>query len=91
MQFVRMLILWVLAATVASFFLRLYMRSVRRENLEKRWDENNPDGLEAEREAYVERGMEEFEEALWPKLIAWGIYVIPFIFIVVVHIFTTYY
>lgn len=91
MKFVRLLLLWLVISSVVYFAVSVYVRSLRRESLEKRWAENNPGGDLVTRDAYVEQGVEQYEEGPWPTLLKIGIYVVPLIFIVVVHIFTTYY
>ena len=91
MSFVRLLILWAVICTAVYFAVSIFMRSVRREALEKRWIEDNPGGDLMTRDVYVEQGIEQYEAGPWPTLLKIGIYVVPLVFIVTVHIFTTYY
>ncbi|MFN4155698.1 MAG: hypothetical protein ACK4HF_13670 [Paracoccaceae bacterium] len=59
--------------TVVFFIMRIYLRSVRRERLEKRFDAG---GIEGDRAAYIERGMAMYERGLKKRLL-WLIYIIP--------------
>lgn len=59
--------------TVAYFLVSIYSRSVRREKLEKRW---KAEGLEGDREAWIEAGMRDYEKGLKKRLL-WLIYIIP--------------
>ncbi|PPB82322.1 hypothetical protein LV82_00250 [Albidovulum inexpectatum] len=75
--FIRLAVLGVAGMTVMYFLLSIYSRSVERERLEKEWDERHPGGGDAEaRDAYIERGMQEYERSLRHKLI-WLVYVLP--------------
>ncbi|EAR52385.1 hypothetical protein OG2516_07907 [Oceanicola granulosus HTCC2516] len=75
MQFIRLLIFGLLALTVVYVCVSLYSRSVRREKLEERWDAA-PEGDAVDREAYIARGMEEYERSLRKRLILL-VYVVP--------------
>jgi hypothetical protein len=59
--------------TAVYFLLAIYSRSVRREALEKEYDEG---GIDAEREAFIAEGMQRYEHSLRRKLI-WLVYIIP--------------
>jgi len=59
--------------TVAYFLVSIYSRSVRREKLEKRW---KAEGLEGDRDAWIEAGMRDYEKGLKKRLL-WLIYIIP--------------
>lgn len=75
--FIRLAVLGIAGMTVMYFLLSIYSRSVERERLEKEWDERHPDGGDAQaRDAYIERGMQEYERSLRHKLI-WLVYVLP--------------
>jgi Ca2+/Na+ antiporter len=75
--FLRLAVFGFIAMSVAYVLLSIYSRSVRREELEKKWDsgavggDDNPD-----RDAYIEGGMKEYEKSLRRKLI-WLVYVLP--------------
>ena len=58
---------------IIYFFVGLYSRSVRREKLEKRWVS---EGLEGNRDAWIEEGMKAYDRGLKKKLL-WLIYILP--------------
>ena len=91
MNFVRLIIFGAIGLTILYFLISIYSRSVRREKLEDRWAEDHVDGGDRqEREAFIEKGMAEYDASLRPKLILL-VYVIPAVFVVVIHVLTTYY
>ena len=64
--------------TIIYFVTGIYSRSVRREKLEKEWD-NDParEGVPAdERRAFIETGMIAYDKGLKKRLL-WLIYVVP--------------
>ncbi|MEM7076396.1 MAG: hypothetical protein AAGA28_13730 [Pseudomonadota bacterium] len=69
----RLLIIGFVVLTVIFFCLSYYSRSVRRGKLETWWEE---EGRPGDREAYIRKGLEQYEGSLRRKLI-WGVYVIP--------------
>ncbi|MDQ2094104.1 hypothetical protein [Rhodalgimonas zhirmunskyi] len=90
MGLVRLLIFGGIGLTILYFLISIYSKSVRRERLENQWAEDHPEGGdETAREAFVERGMADYESSFRPKLILL-VYVIPAIFVVVIHFVTTY-
>jgi hypothetical protein len=75
--FLRMAVFGLIGMTVLYWLLRLYFRSIRREDLEKAWDRDHPDGGDpAARAAHIAAGMERYGRSLRAKLI-WLVYVIP--------------
>lgn len=79
-----------LALSVVYVLVSIYSRSVHREQLEKEWDEDPPDGAgEAERAAYVEAGLAEYEHGLRHKLI-WLVYIIPLVVVAVLIYLVNY-
>jgi len=91
MGFIRLVIFGFIALTIIYFLVSVYSRSIRREKLEKRWAAENPDAVdETARDAYVEQGIKEYNAGIRPKLILL-VYVVPVVFVSVVHIITTYY
>lgn len=90
MGLVRLFIFGGIGLTILYFLISIYSKSVRRERLENEWAENHPEGgEETAREAFIERGMAQYNSSFRPKLILL-VYVIPAIFVVVIHIVTTY-
>lgn len=78
MNFVRLLVLAVVASAVVYFSLAWYLRSVRRERLEKEWDAEHPHGDPADRRREVEEQVEAFTQTL-PYRALWLIYVLPIV------------
>ncbi len=71
----RLGVVALIGLTVVYFVVGIYSRSVRREKLEKRWAS---DGLEGDRETWIEDGMKAYEHGLKKKLM-WLIYIIPMV------------
>ena len=64
-----------LVLTVFYVCLSLYSRSVRKEKLEREWDEEIREG---DRDAFVRAGLLEYRNSLRRKLIL-GVYIVPLI------------
>jgi hypothetical protein len=77
---VRLVVVVFVVLTVFYFLISIYARSLRRERLEKRWEE---EGRTGSREAYVRAGMAAYDASLRPRLIL-GVYIIPTAVIAVV-------
>jgi len=88
MGFVRFVVFGFVGLSILYLCISVYSRSVRREKLEKAWDEENvgSDDLAA-RNAYVEKGIAAYNNSFRPKLIGL-VYVIPTV-IVMVIVYTT--
>lgn len=81
--FLRLAVIGFVGLSVAYLLLSIYSRSVRREELEKTWAADHPDGGDPDgREAYIETGMKDYEKSLRSKLIVL-VYVIPLILMAV--------
>ena len=90
MGLIRLVFFGFIGLSVVYFMISVYSKSVRREKLEDRWGEDNPDSKdEAAREAFVDQGMVEYNTGIRPKLILL-VYVIPAIIVAVIHFLTTY-
>ncbi|MEZ5798285.1 MAG: hypothetical protein R3D63_12830 [Paracoccaceae bacterium] len=76
----RLAVIWFVILTVAYVIVGIYSRSVRREKLEKRWI---AEGLEGDRDAWIEAGMKAYETGLKKKLL-WLIYIVPMVAFVVI-------
>lgn len=76
--FLRAMILLLLLEAGFYLLLRVYIRSLRREKLEKLWDRQNPDmaGDNPQREAYLTREMADFETSLRTRLL-WLVFILP--------------
>ena len=68
---IRLAVVGYIGLTIVYFIMRVYLRSVRRERLEKRFDAG---GIEGDRDAY-EKGLK--------KNLLWLIYIIPTVAVVV--------
>jgi hypothetical protein len=69
----RLLVVGFVLMTAAYWLISVYSRSVRREKLEKRFDEGDVGG---DRDAYIQAGMAAYDKGLRKKLI-WLVYVVP--------------
>jgi hypothetical protein len=69
----RLFVMALIAMTVVYFVVGLYSRSVRREKLEKRWV---AEGMEGDRDLWIEEGMKAYDKGLKKRLL-WLIYIIP--------------
>lgn len=75
--FLRVVVLGFIALSVVYVLVSIYSRSVRREKLEKEWDSEHSGADDtAARETFVDRGMEDYDRSIRPKLILL-VYVIP--------------
>lgn len=63
---IRLAVFGIIFLAVAYLLVSIYSRSVRREKLEKKWDNEIKTG---DRDAYVEKGMQEYDAGFRKKLI----------------------
>ncbi|WP_368184907.1 hypothetical protein [Aestuariibius sp. HNIBRBA575] len=90
MALVRLVLVGAIVLTICYFAISAYSRSVRREKLENRWDEEHPDDLDmAARDTYIAQGMDQYENGLRKRLILL-VYVIPVIAVGLIIWFTNY-
>jgi preprotein translocase subunit YajC len=82
----RLLIIGFLVLSVVYFCLSLYSRAVRREKLEREWDDQVQQG---DRDAFVEAGLSEYDGSLRRKLIL-GVYIVPLTVISAIIYFTNF-
>ncbi|MGC9418617.1 MAG: hypothetical protein ACP5EN_06535 [Rhodovulum sp.] len=82
----RFLLLGIVVLTVVYVCVSLYSRAVRRERLEREWDEEIREG---DREAFIRDGLEEYDGSLRRKLIL-GVYVIPMIVVATIVYIVNY-
>ncbi|MDP2739746.1 MAG: hypothetical protein Q8O82_13860 [Pseudorhodobacter sp.] len=83
---IEALVLGYIALTVVYLLVSVYSRSVRREKLENRFDAG---GVEGDRDAYIEKGVEAYERSLRKRLI-WLVYIIPILAVVVIIYLVNY-
>jgi len=82
----RLLIFGLIFLTVVYFGLSWYFRSERRRRMEHDWEET---GRPGSREAYVEAGMEQYQQSLRRRLI-WLVYIVPVTAIIIIIYVTNY-
>ena len=71
----RLFFVGLIILSVVYFLVSVYLRSVRRENLEKRWV---AEGLEGDRDPWIEQKLKEGDRGLRHWLL-WLIYIIPMV------------
>ena len=84
MGFIKLVVFGFIGLTVIYLSVSLYSRSVRKERLEDRFDEEHPDGgAPGARDAFVAEGMQAYNNSIRPKLIGL-VYVVPTVVIAVI-------
>lgn len=79
----RLLLVGLIVLTVIYWAALVYARSVRRERLEKEYDEGSVDGdVRGHRDDYIAQGMAAYERGLKRKLL-WLVYILPVAAVVV--------
>ncbi len=82
----RLLIFGLIALTVLYLAISWYSRSVRRQKMERDWEEA---GRPGDRNAYIEAGMKQYEHSLRKRLI-WLVYIVPVVTVVVIIYLTNF-
>ncbi len=82
----RLLMILLVVLSVIYVSLSLYSRAMRRDKLEREWDEEIGTG---DREDFIRKGLVEYDGSLRRKLIL-GVYVVPIILIGTIIYFTNY-
>ncbi|SDC63729.1 hypothetical protein [Ruegeria marina] len=75
----RLVLVLLIVQTVVYVALSFYSRAVRRDKLERWWDEKGKTG---DKEAFVERGLRAYDGSFRRKLIL-GVYFVPWALIAV--------
>ncbi|MGV8954215.1 MAG: hypothetical protein ACOH2M_24160 [Cypionkella sp.] len=83
---IRLAVVGFIILTLVYFVVGIYSRSVRREWLEKKFDAG---GIEGDRDAYIEAGMQAYEHGLRRRLL-WLVYIIPTLAVGVTIYFVNY-
>lgn len=83
---VKLFLILLVALSVVYVSLSLYSRSVRRDKLEREWDEEIGEG---DRDAFVKDGLKDYDQSLRRKLIL-GVYIVPILLIGIIIYFTNY-
>ncbi|SEO74361.1 hypothetical protein SAMN04490248_11117 [Salinihabitans flavidus] len=73
--------------TIIYVGLSVWSRRVRRRKLQERWDARRPT---ADREAFIRRGLERYDNSIRRKLIL-GVYVVPVLVVVTIIYLTNFY
>ncbi|MFP7672272.1 hypothetical protein ACG74X_02825 [Marivita sp. S0852] len=84
--FGRLLVIAFLVLSVVYISLSLYSRAVRRDKLEKEWDEEIQQG---DKDTFVEAGLREYDGSLRRKLIL-GVYIVPLTLMSAIIYFTNF-
>ncbi|MEO5615970.1 MAG: hypothetical protein ABIR04_13750 [Cypionkella sp.] len=82
----RAAILGFVLLSVVYVLVSIYSRSVRREKLEKKFDAG---GIEGDRDAYIEAGMQAYQKGLRHRLL-WLVYIIPAVVVSATVYFVNY-
>jgi hypothetical protein len=84
MGFIKLVVFGFIGLSIIYASLSLYSRSVHKESLEDRFDEENPGNTDkAARDAYVDAGMVAYSKSIRPKLIGL-VYVVPTVAVAVI-------
>jgi hypothetical protein len=73
--------------TIIYIALSLYSRAVRRGKLEAEWDD---EGMTGDKDAWVEKGLREYDGSLRRKLIL-GVYIVPVTLVMLLIYFVNFY
>lgn len=84
MGLVRLVVFGFVALGIIYLSISVYSRSVRREKLEEAYDENPVEGMT--REAYVTKGVEEYNRSFRPKLIGLVFVVPPVVIAAIIYV-----
>ena len=90
MGLLRLVFFGFIGLSIIYFAVSIYSRSVRRENLENEWAEDNPesDDLDA-RATFVDEGIVEYNTGIRPKLIML-VYVVPTVIVIATLVITNW-
>ena len=83
----RLLVIAFIFLTIVYVALSLYSRSVRRGKLAREWEE---DGVPEDKDTYIKRGLEEYDDSLRRKLIL-GVYIVPLALVGLIIYLTNFY
>lgn len=86
LAFGRLMFFGLIALTIIYVCLSLYSRSVRRGKLKVWWEE---EGRPGDLEAYVEKGLADYDGSLRRKLIL-GVYIVPICVVTLIIYFTNF-
>ena len=87
MNLVRLVFILAIVCTAVYLSVAWFLRSTRRERLEKEWDAANPGGDLANRRVDVEKGVTAFTQTLGYRAL-WLIYIVPVVLVVLSYFMT---
>ncbi|MFN3210479.1 MAG: hypothetical protein ACE369_16030 [Roseovarius sp.] len=82
----RLLVVGFIVCTILYVVLSIYSRSVRKGKLREWWEE---EGRPGDLDAYIEKGLKDYDGSLRRKLIL-GVYVVPFSIVAALVYFTNF-
>lgn len=86
----RLAVVGVIGLSVVYLLMWIYARSVRREQLEKGWAADHPDGGDPDaREAFIETGVKDYEPGLRRRLILF-VFILPAVAVAAILFVTNY-
>ncbi len=83
----RLTVIGLVVLTVIYICLSLYSRSVRRGKLKAQWDR---EGMTGDRDAWIDKGLRDYDGSLRRKLIL-GVYIVPVTLVIVLIYFMNFY
>ena len=84
--FLRLLVFGFIALTVIYVCVSLYSRAVRKERLERKWQEGRK---RLDRDTFVKRGLQRYDGSIRRKLIL-GVYVVPLVVVATIIYLTNF-
>ncbi|AXI56386.1 hypothetical protein SuNHUV7_15900 (plasmid) [Pseudoseohaeicola sp. NH-UV-7] len=82
----RLLVIGFVVLTIIYVALSFYSRAVRKGKLQREWDE---EGMEGDKDAWVQQGLEDYDGSLRRKLIL-GVYVVPVVVVSIIIYLTNF-
>lgn len=82
----RLVVIGFVVLTIIYVALSFYSRAVRKSKLVAEWDE---EGMEGDKDAFVQQGLDDYDSSLRRKLIL-GVYVVPVIIVSVIIYLTNF-
>ena len=82
----RLLVIGFVVLSIIYVALSFYSRAVRKGKLQREWDE---EGMEGDKDAWVQKGLEDYDGSLRRKLIL-GVYVVPVVVVSIIIYLTNF-
>lgn len=83
---IRLAFFMLIGSSIAYVALSVYFRSTRREALEDRWRD---EGMQGDRDAWIEAGMKAYAGSLKLRLL-WMIYILPMVVFTVIFFYNNW-